>query len=129
MLAAALTALLVHAPAPADWQTPAEKSAFVKTPSYDETMAYLRRVAAAAPGQVRIETFGVTGEGRDLVAVIASKDGVFDPDALHRSGRPIVLIQNGIHAGEIDGKDASLALLRDMVVTKSARPCSIGRSS
>ena len=121
MLAGALTALLVHAPAPDDWQTPAEKSAFAKTPSYDETMAYLRRVAAAAPGQVRIEIFGKTGEGRDLVAVIASKDGVFDPDALHRSGRPIVLIQNGIHAGEIDGKDASLALLRDMVVTRTRK--------
>ena len=123
MLVGALTALLVPppVPAPADWQTPAEKSAFAKTPSYDETMAYLRRIAAAAPGQVRIETFGKTGEGRDLVAVIASKDGVFEPDAIHRSGRPIVLIQNGIHAGEIDGKDASLALLRDMVATKSQK--------
>jgi hypothetical protein len=31
----------------------------------------------------------------------------------------VVYIQNGIHAGEIEGKDASLALLRDMVVTKT----------
>ncbi len=31
----------------------------------------------------------------------------------------MVYIQNGIHAGEIEGKDASLALLRDMVVTKT----------
>ncbi len=120
LLAGALAALVL-APSPADWQTPAERSGFAKTPSYDDTMTYLRRIAAAAPGQVRIETFGKTGEGRDLVAVIASKDGVFDPDALHRAGRPIVLIQNGIHAGEIDGKDASLVLLRDMVVTKSQK--------
>ena len=119
-LAGAL-ALVVHASAPGDWQTPAEKSAFAKTPSNADTMAYLRRVAAAAPGQVRIESFGKTGEGRDLVAVIASKDGVFDPGALHRAGRPIVLIQNGIHAGEVDGKDATLALLRDMVVNKSQK--------
>jgi hypothetical protein len=31
----------------------------------------------------------------------------------------VVLVQNSIHAGEMDGKDACLALLRDMVITKS----------
>jgi len=60
-----------------------------------------------------------TGEGRDLKIVIASKDGVFDPDAIHASGRVILLVQNAIHAGEMDGKDSCLALLRDMVITKS----------
>lgn len=104
--------------AAADWRTPAEKSDYRETPRYDETIAYVRRLAAAAPRQVRIETFGRSGEGRDLVMVVASKDGVFDPEALHRAGRPIVLVQNAIHAGEMDGKDASLALLRDIVVTK-----------
>ncbi len=84
-----------------------------------ETMAYLRRVQAAAPGQVRIEAFGKTGEGRELDIVIASRDGVFDPAAIHAAKRPIVLVQNSIHAGEMDGKDACLALLRDMVISKT----------
>lgn len=121
VLAAATAAPVPPTPdlrTPAAWRTPAEATDFRTTPRYAETMAYARRLAAAAPRQVRIETFGKTGEGRDLVAVIASKDGVFDPAALHRAGRPIVLVQNAIHAGEMDGKDASLALLRDMVVTK-----------
>lgn len=103
----------------ADWRTPAEIAGYRSTPRYAETMAYLRRVAAAAPQQVKIESFGKTGEGRDLIAVIVSRDGNFDPAALHRAGRPIVLLQNAIHAGEMDGKDACLALVRDMVVTKS----------
>ena len=81
-------------------------------------MAYLERVAAAAPAQVKIENFGKTGEGRDLKIVIVSKDGVFDPAAIHASGRAILLVQNSIHAGEMDGKDSCLALLRDMVITK-----------
>ncbi|HKN47369.1 MAG TPA: M14 family zinc carboxypeptidase, partial [Candidatus Polarisedimenticolia bacterium] len=101
-----------------DWRTPAERSDYRTTPGYEETIAYVRRIAAAAPRQVRIETFGRSGEGRDLVAVLVARDGVFDPGALHRSGRPLVLIQNSIHAGEMDGKDACLALLRDLVVTK-----------
>lgn len=102
-----------------DWRTPAEISDYHTTPRYDETMAYARRVAAAAPKQVRVESFGKTGEGRDLIVVIASKDGVFDPAALHQANRPVVLIQNAIHPGEMDGKDSCLALLRDMVITKS----------
>ncbi|HEY3625241.1 MAG TPA: M14 family metallopeptidase [Terracidiphilus sp.] len=101
-----------------DWRTPAEMSAYRTTPDYAETMAYLERIAAAS-NQVRIENFGKTGEGRDLKIVIASKDGVFDPAAIHASGRAILLVQNAIHAGEMDGKDSCLALLRDIVITKS----------
>jgi murein tripeptide amidase MpaA len=103
----------------AEWQTPAEKSDYRTTPDYAETMAYLKRVAAAAPTQVKIEPFGQTGEGRELDIVIASKDGDFDPTKIHASGRPILLVQNSIHAGEMDGKDSCLALLRDMVITRS----------
>ena len=101
----------------ADWATPSEASAYKTTPDYADTMAYLRRVAAAASGQVRIEKFGETGSGRELDIVIASKNGVFDPVKLHAEKRPILLVQNSIHAGEMDGKDSCLALLRDMVIT------------
>jgi hypothetical protein len=103
----------------ADWRTPAEISNYRTTPDYAETLAYLDRVAAANPAQVKIENFGKTGEGRELKIVIASKDGVFDPAAIHASGRAILLVQNSIHAGEMDGKDACLALLRDIAVTKT----------
>jgi murein tripeptide amidase MpaA len=102
-----------------DWRTPAENSNYRTTPDYAETMAYIERMAAAAPGQVKVENFGKTGEGRDLKIVIVSKDGVFDPSAIHDSGRAILLVQNAIHAGEMDGKDACLALLRDIVITKA----------
>ncbi|HEY6375387.1 MAG TPA: M14 family metallopeptidase, partial [Edaphobacter sp.] len=103
----------------AAWLTPAEKTCYATTPVHDETMEFLRRVQAAAPGQVRIEPFGKTGEGRELDIVIASREGVFDPAAIHAAKRPIVLVQNSIHAGEMDGKDACLALLRDMVISKT----------
>ena len=103
----------------ADWRTPAERSDYRTTPRYDETMAFVHRVAAAAPGQVKVEVFGKTGEGRELIDVVISRDGIFDPQALHRAGRPILLIQNAIHAGEMDGKDSCLALLRDMVISKT----------
>lgn len=105
-----------HAQA-SDWATPAEQSNYRTTPDYAATMTYLHRIAAARPQQVRIEPFGKTGEGRELDLIIASRDGVFDPSALHAAKRPIVLVQNAVHAGEMDGKDSCLALLRDMVIT------------
>ncbi len=116
LVSLALFAPLAHAQ---DWRTPTEVSDYRTTPDYADTMAYIERVAAASPHQVRVENFGRTGEGRDLKIVIVSKDGVFDPAAIHASGRAILLVQNAIHAGEMDGKDACLALLRDMVINKS----------
>jgi murein tripeptide amidase MpaA len=110
--------LSLHSQSP-DWRTPAEVSDYRTTPDYAGTVTYLERIAAADPTQVRIENFGKTGLGRDLKIVIASKDGVFDPAAIHASGRAILLVQNSIHAGEMDGKDACLALLRDIAITKT----------
>jgi len=95
------------------WITPAEKSNFRTSPSYDETVAYLRRLTAAAP-QLRMVSLGKSPEGRDIWMVVASKEQLFMPDALHRTGKPTLLAQGGIHAGEIDGKDAGLMLLRDL---------------
>jgi hypothetical protein len=39
--------------------------------------------------------------------------------AARATGKTIVLVVNGIHAGEIEGKDASLALVRDMAVLRT----------
>jgi len=100
---------------PEDWRTPAEIAGYRTTPDYAGTVAYIERLALAHPGQIRIENFGETGQGRELKIVIASKDGVFEPEAIHASGRVVLLVQNSIHAGEMDGKDACLALLRDIV--------------
>jgi hypothetical protein len=99
------------------WTTPAEVSSFRTTPSYAETLAYLHRLADAAPQALRMETFGTTPEGRPMTVMIAAKDGDLTPERARAAGKPIVLVQAGIHPGEIEGKDAGLMLLRDIAVT------------
>lgn len=90
------------------WITPAERTRLTTTPTYAETRAWLERLDAASP-LIRLERFGATAQGRELYAVIASKDGAtLDPN------KPVLLAQAGIHSGEIDGKDAGLMLLRDI---------------
>ncbi|HEX7809459.1 MAG TPA: M14 family zinc carboxypeptidase, partial [Thermoanaerobaculia bacterium] len=92
-------------PANDPWITPSEKTGLKTTPRYDETVAYLRRLVAAAP-ELRMVSIGKSPEGRYIWMVIASKDKSFTPDVMLRANKGIVLAQGGIHAGEIDGKDA-----------------------
>jgi hypothetical protein len=101
----------------ADWITPVEAAQFRATPSYADTLAYLERLQQAAPGVIHLATFGSTPEGRPMTVVIASGDGTFDPAAARAAGKPVVLVQAGIHPGEIEGKDAGLMLLRDIAIT------------
>lgn len=100
----------------ANWITPAEAAHFRTTPSYADTIAYLRRLEQAAPGMIHLQTFGSTPQGRPMWMVIASSDGTFTPDAARAAHKPVVLVQAGIHPGEIEGKDAGLMLLRDIAV-------------
>jgi murein tripeptide amidase MpaA len=51
--------------------------------------------------------------------LIAASNNTFTPALAKKAGKAVVLIQAGIHAGEIDGKDAGLALFRDIAITKS----------
>lgn len=87
------------------WITPIERSDFVETPDYAATRAWLDKLVAASP-LLSIESFGKTAEGRELYFVRARKG----------SGKPVLLVQAGIHAGEIDGKDAGMMLLRDIAL-------------
>ena len=63
---------------------------------------------------ISLREFGRSAQGRALHVVIAAKDRAFSPEAARKKGRPILLVQAGIHSGEIDGKDAGLMLLRDI---------------
>lgn len=106
---------------PVEWQTTAEKTNYAKTSTYNEAVAYSKKLAAASSGLVVYKPFGKSGEGRDLPLLIAAEGKTFTPEAARKAGKAVVLIQAGIHAGEIDGKDAGLALLRDIAITKTQR--------
>lgn len=104
-------------PVPAYWRTRAERTAYRQTADYDETVRFCKQLEASS-GLVKVLTYGVSGQGRPLPMVVLSKDRAFTPERALATGKPIVLIQNGIHSGEIEGKDASLELMRDMVITR-----------
>lgn len=100
---------------PAEWLTIAEKNGFEITASHSQTLDFLER-AAAESEMIQVTTFGNSGLGRRLPLVIVSSDGFFTPEAAHAAGKPVILIQSCIHPGEVDGKTASLMILRDIVL-------------
>ena len=104
---------------PPEWRTHAELTDYRETPSYDDTVAFARRLAHAS-SSIEYEGFGFSGQGRELPLIIASETGTFTPEAAHAQNKAIVLIQACIHSGEPDGKDAGFALLRDIAITKTA---------
>ncbi len=116
-LAFALPHLSAAPPIADEWLTLAERSEFKKTPRYDETMAYCRKLAEKSP-RLRVTSFGNSPLGRELPLVIVSKDGRATPADAHDNGRVVLFIQNGIHAGEQDGKDGALMLLRDIALER-----------
>ena len=99
-----------------DWQTVYEKSGSLETPRYEQTIDYCRQLAKGSK-MISLTTFGKSPQGRDLPLLILDRDGLQDPAAIHATGRTLLLIEACIHAGECEGKDAGLMLLRDLAIT------------
>jgi len=100
-----------------EWITYFEKSGFTATPGYDMSMEYFQKLADYSPW-AEFKSFGISPQGRELKFLIVSKDKAFSLPESKEIHKPIVLIINGIHSGEIGGKDASMLLLRDILITK-----------
>jgi hypothetical protein len=109
---------MVHA-AP-DLVTVSERSGFTATGRYDEVVKLCGAFQQAYPKQVKCFQFGTTPEGRPMMALAVNAHGVFTPEAARRNALPVTLIQGGIHAGEIDGKDAGFLALREILEKRLA---------
>jgi hypothetical protein len=100
--------------------TLSERSGFLKTGRYDEVIALCDAFAKRYPDAVRCGDFGTTPEGRPMKLLVVSKTGAFTPEAAKARHLPVLLVQGGIHAGEIDGKDAGFLALRQALDGEAA---------
>lgn len=98
-----------------DWITHFEKSDGLATPTYQESMEFIERLAATSRF-AKVSTFGKTPQGRDMKCVVLGK--IQTPREARRRNKAVVMIQNAIHGGEMEGKDAWMLLLREILITK-----------
>ncbi len=126
LLALALLSIATSAPSAAhaakpDLTTVAERSGYRQTGRYDEVIALCDAYQQAWPQAVRCFDFGTSPQGRPIKAMAVSTRGALTPEEARAQDLPVVLAQGGIHAGEIDGKDAGFGLLRDLLRGKAGK--------
>ena len=97
------------------FETPFEQSDGWESASYEEGIEFYRALASASP-RLRLDAVGRSDSGPPIHLVLISEDRDFDTTSVRAKGRAIMLINNGIHPGEPDGIDASMAFVRDMVL-------------
>ncbi|HTT68113.1 MAG TPA: M14 family metallopeptidase [Gemmatimonadales bacterium] len=117
----ALLALALLAPAPLIGQTwprtVAERSNFDSTSTSAEVGAFLDSLQrAGAP--LAVEEMGRTAYGRPLYLAVAAEPAVTSPAEAAAAGKLVVYLQGNIHAGEVEGKEAILILLRELATTR-----------
>ena len=103
-------------PAPAAGPvTTAESTDYTATSTTADVYAFIRGLQKLSP-LVRVETIATTAEGRDVPLLVIGNPVPRDPLALRYDKRAVVYVQANIHAGEVEGKEASLMLARDIVL-------------
>ena len=114
LIAIAGASFLLAAPLLAQ-QTRPERTAWAETSAYADVMTFLDSLRLKG-ADIQVGELGRSPEGKSIPYVLASRPLITDPATAHRSGKPLVLIQANIHAGEVEGKEAAQMLLRDLTL-------------
>ena len=99
--------------------TAAERTQYEETTSYAEVMSFIQTAADAGPN-LHLSSFGYSLEGRELPLVVFGNVKDATAESILNSGKLRIFIQANIHAGEVCGKEALLAMIRDMAQGKYA---------
>ena len=97
-----------------------EKGNGNQTGTYQETIAYYQLLANDFP-TIEMQKMGLTDSGEPLNIVIFNPEKHFNFENIQKN-KAVILLNNGIHAGEPDGIDASMQLFRDLALGKIKAP-------
>jgi dipeptidyl-peptidase-4 len=98
--------------------TIAERSNYLATSREPDIRSFLESLDASSPHAKLVE-FGNTTENRPLLALVLSRDEEVTLPLPPQDPRLLVVMIGNIHSGECDGKEALLALARDLVQQSS----------
>ncbi len=127
LMPCALVSILVACSLLAAPQTPAaskiddalktrpERTAFAETSRQADVDAFLVALGARSD-LLRVQSFGSSEEGRQLVLVTLSNPPLSQPREVRALARPVVFVQANIHAGEVEGKEAVQNLMRRLTL-------------
>jgi len=99
-------------------RTRAERTSYAETSTYDDVIGFIDSLQRGGVPMSRQE-LGRTSEGRVQPLLVLSRPQVTTPEQAKALHRPVVYVQANIHAGEVEGKEALLALVRDLATTRN----------
>jgi len=98
-------------------RTAAELSHGERTSTYAEVVTFLDDIERMPQGHLlRFSNFGETSEGRAMPLMIAANPPLETASEVMACGKLRVLVNANIHAGEVEGKEAVLMILREMAL-------------
>jgi hypothetical protein len=100
--------------------TTAEKSDYRSTSDYMDVLTFVERLKNSSP-YIRIENIATSVEGRKIPLLIIGDPLPVSPEELVNGNRIVVYVQANIHAGEVEGKEATLMYARDLLKDKPAQ--------
>jgi len=93
----------------------AEKTAYAQSGPYSEVVRFCKDLEKAYPLAAKCSNMGISAQGRDIKVLVVSKTGALGAATAKRRRLPVLLVIGGTHSGEIDGKDAGLILMRELL--------------
>jgi len=95
-------------------KTIAESSNFEATSNEKEVNDFIRQITRKS-AIVKVENLALSTEGREIPLLIIADPMIKSPAKLSTDKRVVFYIQANIHAGEVEGKEASLMFARDLI--------------
>lgn len=94
--------------------TTAESSDYTLTSTHQDVLNFVNTLAKDSPF-LRIETIGTTTQGKPIPMLILANPMINSPEDLKNDDRLVIYIQANIHSGEVEGKEATQALARELI--------------
>lgn len=90
-----------------------EKTNFEETSRYEDVMNFVHEVLKNSR-DMKMTTLGISTEGKRLPMIVYGDVKDTSPETIRKSGKMVVYIQGNIHAGEVEGKEVVLEILREI---------------
>lgn len=104
---------------PLELLTTPEKTAFDQTSTSEDVVAFINTVKKRS-NLVHTETMFISDSGRRVPFVVMANPKISSPKEAVASGKPIIYFQGNIHGGEVEGKEALMILMREILLGDKA---------
>lgn len=92
-----------------------ERSQFQKTSTYNDVVHFLETIKKQSPN-IFVFSMGKSLEGKDIPVAVLANPPIKSAEEAKASKKAVIYIQGNIHAGEVEGKEAVMMLMRDILL-------------